>query len=272
MKLRVLVVALASLLSVGAVVAHHGVTQEIQRAPDAIGFWSGGESFTTDPFETTGPIELTLGAWCFEGIGFVRVVAIDENGEEAGRVTVIGEGIKNAVLDTDPGEYTLEVTVSHMHIYSWEVQVEEAEAAEAEAAEVEAAEADATEAESSGAGRYKNATSEAPVSTEPVNSTQADWVEIPYAWDGTESLTTEMFESSGELDVTLGAWSSDGVSSVRVTAYESGGQEVGHVEVAGEGVQRGVISSEPGEYYLVVSSPDMNVYSWELVVRSAGTE
>ena len=85
--------------------------------------WSGGEEETTESFAASGAWEIVLGAWCFEGTSQVTVVAYNLDGEEVGQVTVLGEGIRSTVLETEPGEYYLEVTSPTMHDYHWEIEV-----------------------------------------------------------------------------------------------------------------------------------------------------
>jgi S-disulfanyl-L-cysteine oxidoreductase SoxD len=115
------------------------VPEQVVETPGAIGFWAGSGSFTSEPFEASGPIVVTLGAWCFEGIGFVSVMAIDADGEPVGEVLIIGEGVDSATFDVESGVYTLDVTVSHFHIYNWRVLVEDAEAAAGERSSSDAA-------------------------------------------------------------------------------------------------------------------------------------
>lgn len=121
---KLLIVVLALLMTVG-MLASEPVEPGMVEIPHS---WSGGASFTTEAFYTSGEWEITLRAQCFEGIGFVRVTAFDQDGEEVGEVTVIGEGVESAVLNTEPGGYYLEIHVSHFHIYQWEVVVEPVEA------------------------------------------------------------------------------------------------------------------------------------------------
>lgn len=98
-------------------------------------YWTGQNSSTIEPFYAEGAWKVTLGAWCFEGIGFVRVVAYDEDGNEVDQVQIIGEGVTDAIFETPPGEYYFEVIVSHWHIYTWEVLVEPITTESAEAAQ-----------------------------------------------------------------------------------------------------------------------------------------
>ena len=86
--------------------------------------WTGGNSETIEPFTVDGKWQLTLGAWCFEGIGFVRAVIYDAEDNEVDRVTVLGEGIEVMEFDTPPGEYYIDVVVSHWHTYTWEILAE----------------------------------------------------------------------------------------------------------------------------------------------------
>jgi len=92
-------------------------------------------------------------------------------------------------------------------------------------------------------------------------------VELPYAWEGTENITTEAFEAGGQWEVVLGAWCHIGVSFVNAEVYNHEGEPVGRVRVIGEGVRTQVFDTEPGIYYISVTSPDMDVYTWELMVR-----
>src|SRR5690606_23864117 len=94
-------------------------------------YWTGHNTTELEPFYAEGAFKVTLGAWCFEGIGFVRAVLYDEAGTEVGRVQIIGEGVTDAVFETPPGQYRFDVIVSHWHIYTWEVLVEPLDAGEA---------------------------------------------------------------------------------------------------------------------------------------------
>ena len=94
-------------------------------------YWTGHNTTELEPFYAEGAFKVTLGAWCFEGIGFVRAVLYDEAGTEVGRVQIIGEGVTDAVFETPPGQYRFDVIVSHWHIYTWEVFVEPLDAGEA---------------------------------------------------------------------------------------------------------------------------------------------
>jgi plastocyanin len=92
-------------------------------------YWSGNNTTTIAPFYAEGSWNITLGAWCFEGIGFVRVTVYNEDGDEVDQVQIIGEGTTDAVFETPPGNYHMEVTVSHWHTYTWEILIEPANAA-----------------------------------------------------------------------------------------------------------------------------------------------
>ena len=85
--------------------------------------WSGGEEVTTESFAASGRWEMALAAWCHDGTSHVTAVAYNQDGEEVGRVTVIGEGIESAVVDTVPGQYYLEITSPTMRDYHWEVDI-----------------------------------------------------------------------------------------------------------------------------------------------------
>lgn len=200
--------------------------------------WSGEATFTTETFEAAGTWEVTLGAWCFEGVGFVRVVAFDADAQEVGRTIVIGEGVESAVLLTEPGEYYLEVTVSHMHTYNWEVLV--------------------ASADPEAAGSSSDATGD---------GTGGAAAELPQSWMGEEAFTSDPFRANGEWRITLGAWSDTEASFVVVVAYDEEGREAGRVTVSGQGVEGAVLVTPPGTYYLEVTSPDMDAYRWELVVQ-----
>lgn len=87
-------------------------------------YWSGQNTTTIEPFYAEGTWNITLGAWCFEGIGFVRVTLYNEDDVEVDQVQIIGEGTTDAVFETPPGNYYMEVTVSHWHTYTWEILIE----------------------------------------------------------------------------------------------------------------------------------------------------
>lgn len=114
---------LACLLMLGTLVAAQSSAEPA--APEPIGYWTGGKTtdanFLSEPFEAGGTWELTLGAYCFEGIGNVKVILYDADGEMVTELLVLGEGLESVVLETEPGTYHLEVVVSHFHIYTWEI-------------------------------------------------------------------------------------------------------------------------------------------------------
>ncbi len=99
------------------------------------GYWWGNNTTSIEPFYAEGTWDITLAAWCFEGIGFVRVTLYDEHDVEVDEIQIIGEGVTDAVFTTPPGYYHMEVTVSHWHTYTWEILVEPTETAAVKQAE-----------------------------------------------------------------------------------------------------------------------------------------
>lgn len=85
--------------------------------------WTGETDFVTEPFYGSGSWQVTLDAWCFEGVGYVVVAAYNDAGQELGSTAVLGEGTESVTFDTEPGLYHLKVTVSHWHEYTWELDV-----------------------------------------------------------------------------------------------------------------------------------------------------
>jgi hypothetical protein len=214
--------------------------------------WSGNGSVTVEPFEVEGPWRLTLGAWCFEGIGFVRAVVLDADGEEVDRVEVIGEGVASVVLDTEPGHYVLDVTVSHFHIYRWEL-----------VANVE--ELDPDDEGGMASGDRGAVMHPATGATSPP---------LPRAWVGQDDFRTERFEVSGPWEFMVGGWSDDATKDILVTAFRLGddGLDWRAVEqiLLRPGEVRHVLLEEAfGEYYLEVSSSGSTPYRWELVARTS---
>jgi plastocyanin len=214
-------------------------------AGDLLGAWSGGENAITESFHAGGRWELTLGAWCFEGIGFVRAQVFGEDGEAIGEVLVRGEGIESVVFDTPPGLYYLAVTVSHSHIYSWELAATDVDELE------------------------PGASDDGDPAPAPAGTTA---LQIPQQWQGDDFFTTEPFEAGGEWEVVFGAWCHDGVSFVRATVRDHDGTEIEDIMVIGEGVQSRLLTTDPAVYTVEIWSPNMADYHWELVVRPADAQ
>lgn len=229
-------------------------------------YWTGGATTQTDTFEAEGRWKLTLGATCFEGIGFVQVLVYDAEGEQVGRVRVLGEGVESVVLDPGPGEYYLDVFVSNFHVYTWEVVIEHTDEALSPEPDWEPATIPgATDHSGHAPSTADLAAAGADPSLQLINDTKM--VNLPNAWVGEDNFTTERFEVGGEWEIALGAWCHDGVSFVRVTAFTESGELVDEVTVIGQGVVRKTLVTEPGVYYLEVWSPDMDVYNWDLAVQ-----
>ena len=95
-------------------------------------------------------------------------------------------------------------------------------------------------------------------------------VELPHAWSGDEAFTSEAFEADGDWEILLGAWCHEGVSFVRVAVYTLNGTYVGELMLRGWGTRSVVMETGPGTFYLEVTSPDMDQYYWELLVRPRG--
>lgn len=209
-------------------------------------YFTGNDPTVTEPFEAAGRVEVTLGAWCFEAVGWVDVRMIDEDGTLVGELQVLGEGVVGMELEVPPGTYHFEVDVSHLHIYTWEVLVMPAEidpAADAEADAVGGA-------------------------VLPPDTT----VELPHAWWGGDDATTDAFVVDGPIDVSLAAWCHTGYSYVEAVVYGVDGSESGLVRVIGQGVVDERLVLERGTYFLRVWSPTMEEYEWELLIeRAAGS-
>jgi S-disulfanyl-L-cysteine oxidoreductase SoxD len=86
---------------------------------------TGVNSETSEWFEADGTWALTLAATCYEGFGYVEATVFNENAEQVGVVTVMGEGIERGVFEAAPGRYYIEVYTSYWHVYNWELLVEE---------------------------------------------------------------------------------------------------------------------------------------------------
>lgn len=117
---------LAILFTVGAVTpATSALAEAAPSEPLQIPHsWSGINKTITETFEVSGKWRLTLGAWCFDGLSWARVIAYNKDGDEVGRVRVIGEGVESVVLDTEAGEFFLDISWPDMYAYHWEVSVE----------------------------------------------------------------------------------------------------------------------------------------------------
>ncbi len=232
-------------------------------------YWNGHESTIIEPFRTEGRWKLTLGASCFEGVGFVSVDIYDASDVLVDQVRVLGEGISSIVVEPPAGEYYLDIHVSNHHVYTWEIVVEPTDE------DLTNAQSDAhlhqVEAEVSG-GSDESAALSLSGDAQLTTVAHLSVVTLPHAWSGSRVVTTEAFEVSGQWKVSLGAWCHEGVSHVRATAYDHEGVEVGQVTVFGEGEQTATFDTGPGIYYLVVTSPNMDAYSWELLVESLATE
>ena len=263
-RLKTLIVAVAAVLA--SVVSAEALTL----TGGEQFYWNGHESTIIEPFQTEGRWKLTLGASCFEGVGFVSVDIFDANDELVEQVIVLGEGISSAVIEPPAGEYYLSVHVSNHHVYTWEIVVEPTEE-------------DLTEARVGAHAAHAQAGGETDAAaSDTATATQADAllstvshtssVELPYALAGNRNLTTDSFEVSGEWKLSLAAWCHEGVSHVRVTAFNHEGVEVGNVTVFGEGEQTGTFNTDPGTYYLVVHTPNPDAYSWELLVEDLAAD
>jgi plastocyanin len=215
-----------------------GLLAEVRAAAGAneIAFWGGRQGLTTEPFRAGGEWRISLGTSCFEGIGFVRVIVRDAAGAEVNRFEIIGDGTDSLVMNTEPGEFTLEVVVSHWHIYTWEILVESLSGPPV--------------AEGGGAGGNGGTVEE-------------------QAWAGNDVFTTPPFAAEGAWEVILGAWCHDGVSFARATIYDAAGAEVDQVTVIAQGTGAVTVTTPPGEYTVKITSPNMDVYHWELLVRPA---
>jgi hypothetical protein len=89
--------------------------------------WASGEEFTSEVFAVAGPIEVTVAAWCHEGVSYVRLEIVDEHGEVVAEVTVWGQGVITEKLNLDPGPYRFRVASPDMDEYVWELAIRPAD-------------------------------------------------------------------------------------------------------------------------------------------------
>ena len=123
MRLRFIHLTTALLACLALIGASHAAT---------IAHFHGNLEVTSEVFEAEGTWSVTLAAYCYEGFGFVEARVFTEAGEEVDVVTVMGEGIERIVLDTEPGQYYVEVYPSFWHVYDWEVLIETGEGSDYE--------------------------------------------------------------------------------------------------------------------------------------------
>jgi hypothetical protein len=86
------------------------------------GHWTEGP-IETVPFDVGRTWELVLSAWCHVGVDQVVAVVYDADGDEVGRVTIDGEGVRAVVLDTAPGLVSLVLDSPSLPEYEWELLV-----------------------------------------------------------------------------------------------------------------------------------------------------
>lgn len=84
----------------------------------------GRNTGASELFEASGNWAVTLAAYCYEGFGNVEATVYDEMHNELAVITVMGEGIKRQVFDTEPGRFYIIVQPSYWHVYNWEILVE----------------------------------------------------------------------------------------------------------------------------------------------------
>lgn len=79
---------------------------------------------------------------------------------------------------------------------------------------------------------------------------------------------SELFEASGTWSVTLAAYCYEGFGNVEATVFDDSHEVVAVVTVMGEGIEREVLETEAGRFYVVVQPSYWHVYNWELLVES----
>ncbi len=85
---------------------------------------------------------------------------------------------------------------------------------------------------------------------------------------GTLPETSDTFEAEGTWAVTLAAYCYEGFGFVEARVFSEDGDELGVVTVMGEGVERLVLETDPGRYYVEVTPSFWHVYNWELLVET----
>lgn len=84
---------------------------------------------------------------------------------------------------------------------------------------------------------------------------------------GVNDATTEHFSAGGTWAVTLAAYCYEGFGFVEATILTEDGTVVDKVTVMGEGIDRVVLDTDPGTYYIFVQASYWHVYNWELLVE-----
>lgn len=84
---------------------------------------------------------------------------------------------------------------------------------------------------------------------------------------GVNDATTEHFSAGGTWAVTLAAYCYEGFGFVEATILTEDGDVVDTVTVMGEGIERVVLDTEPGTYYVFIQASYWHVYNWELLVE-----
>jgi mono/diheme cytochrome c family protein len=85
---------------------------------------------------------------------------------------------------------------------------------------------------------------------------------------GTLPETSDTFEAEGTWAVTLAAYCYEGFGFVEARVFSEDGDDLGVVTVMGEGVERLVLETDPGRYYIEVTPSFWHVYTWELLVET----
>ena len=85
---------------------------------------------------------------------------------------------------------------------------------------------------------------------------------------GTYPEASDVFEAEGTWAVTLAAYCYEGFGYVEARVFSEAGEELGVVTVMGEGIERLVLETDPGRYYVEVDLSYWHVYNWELLVES----
>jgi hypothetical protein len=85
---------------------------------------------------------------------------------------------------------------------------------------------------------------------------------------GTLPETSDTFEAEGTWAITLAAYCYEGFGFVEARVFSESGEDLGVVTVLGEGVERLVLETDPGRFYVEVTPSYWHVYNWELLVES----
>ena len=85
---------------------------------------------------------------------------------------------------------------------------------------------------------------------------------------GNVEVTSEVFEAEGTWAVTLAAYCYEGFGFVEARVFTEAGEEVDVVTVMGEGIERIVLDTDPGRYYVMVYPSFWHVYNWEVLIES----